>query len=153
MAIEVRHSRGKVIRADRRTGGQGQPFDDLPGDPAHPVRWNNVVGEGGAAGTVRIPGERIVDGRSIAAEVTSPRLEGRHGEEPRHIAFTIGLLVAAEEEQLVPDNRSAERAPPLVLIELRLLGVEIEDVSRFQRAVDVVLEDGAVSSGSHRGTR
>ena len=80
----------------------------------------------------------------VAAEVASPRLDGRHGEEPRHIDFAIGPLVAGEEEQLVPEYRPTKRAAPLILHELGLVGVGIEHVPRLERAVDVVLEESAV---------
>ena len=74
-------------------------------------------------------------------EIAAPHARGRHRGDDRAALVLPQPLVVAEEERLVPEDRTAERAAELVRVEGRLGGGE--EVPGVERLVAVVLEHRA----------
>ena len=109
------------------------------------VRRNDVSGE-------RLSGRRIVD-RAVSSE-KSPRASPSIGTVERNVwpcVFAVALVVG-EEEGLVLEDRAAERAAELVLLEIGLgaAGAVVEEVVGVERVVAVELEAAAVEACSCR---
>ena len=92
------------------------------------------------------PVTRVVDDAGQLGEIARPHGHRRHGGEeglPQPLAVP---LVVGEEERPVPEQRAAERAAELVLLEVRLgaAGAVVEEVVGVERVVAVELEAAAV---------
>ena len=85
------------------------------------------------------------DGREIAVQ---HRLRRHVADRRRRIAPLDAALVAAEEEQLVLDDRRAQRAAELVAVQA--VACRREDVARVEAVVSQELEQRRRASGSSR---
>ena len=136
-AVEPAVARGDEVGAVGELGLQQLPrdgVDDVEVDRPMP-RGPDGGGEGVDARVGAIVGERSRQEHGIA------RLVYERG-------VRLRPLVPAEEERLVPDDRAANRAAPLMAIEDRLLdpGAIEEEIVGHQRVVLVVVVDAAAEA-------
>ena len=120
--LRARRGRDQVVGQCRR-GRHRIRVHQLGRHRVPAVLRNDVAGEGlarDAAAGDRDRRQRVVD-RPDLAEVPLPHLRGRHGVDEYAPQLLAEPVVVGEEEGLVPDNRPADRAAELVLLERRFL--------------------------------
>ena len=108
---------GQPVQVQIGVGVRGRvDAQELLPDGADHVRWDDAVREFRAPGPARTAGARVVQvkarvGPVHLAEITVPHLRGGHAVLVLEAATTRVAFPAAEEEQLVLDDRPADRAP------------------------------------------
>ena len=139
---ELEESSGEIVVAEAiRERRQRQGRDQLQNDRIQPVRRDDVAGKRRAAAAIRGAGQRVVDGIGRRGKITVAHGCRRHRAESLRLLPVVGPFVAGEEEQLVPDERTAHRPAELVLTRLGFgLGGRQEVRPRLQVLVEVIAE-------------
>jgi len=110
---------------------------DIGRDAVDAILRNHVAGE-------RLAGRRIVDDPRNLREIATPHRERRHRRQKRLPLRLTVPLVASEEEGLLLENRAAERAAELILLEVGLWPscAVVEEVVGIERIVTHIKNHG-----------
>ena len=110
-AIEFERRRDEVVVGLPGQIGHRQQADDLRCGRIDSILRNDVAGKRGAAHAVGGSSQQVVDGRRGCGQVAAAQRLCGHGHGSRRVLLVARPFVAAEVEQLVADERTAERPP------------------------------------------
>src|SRR5690606_23815232 len=140
--------RSKVIPRLAGKVGLRYQVDNLLDDRIFPVLCDTVIGKGDSIRSIRISGQRIVNG-GIAAHVTTPHRQTGNRSNAVGITAIRITFEAGKKEYFIPLDWAAERPPELIHNELAELDIGRKKISSSTKVLVVVkMEERAMEGVS-----